>query len=90
MSWLDEIPEPTDHELWAIEADAELLVAELALVEAETALFARPGNATTAAYLRALLDVVDLHDFTDDWPGGTQFDACRPWSDIPATTGVAS
>jgi hypothetical protein len=66
MSWLDDIPEPNAAELWAIEADAGVLLAELALVDAETALFARPSNAAASTYLRALLDLVDLHDFTDN------------------------
>ncbi len=94
MSWLDEISEPSDSELFAIEAEDELLAAELTLVEAETALLARPGNATAAAYLQALLDVVDLHDFTDDeadstqleFPNSIEFE--RPW--IASTERAAS
>ncbi len=57
-------------------------------------MFARPGSATAAAYLQALLDVVDLHDFDDGCPAGIQLDADygelagRPG--IRAVTGMAS
>ena len=68
MTWLDDIDEPTPAELWAIEAEAELLAAELALVEAEARWFSNPRASTAAAYLQALIDVADLHDFTDHEP----------------------
>ncbi len=67
MNLLNEVPEPSDAELWAIECEADLQAAELALVDAEVALLTSPSNVTAVVYLRALLDVVDLHDFTDDW-----------------------
>ncbi len=69
MSWLDAIDGPSDAELWAIELEGEVLDAELRLVNAEAALFAQPSKAAAAAFLRALLDVVDLHDFTDHVSG---------------------
>ncbi len=91
MTWLDEIPEPTDAELSAIEADGDLERAEVALVDAEAALFARPNNATAAAYLQALLDVVDLHDFTDgssdELQVDTRYDENR-WPCLPAAAGA--
>ncbi len=90
MSRLDEVPEPTETELWAIEAEADLLVAELALLEAEATLLARPSNAAVAAFLRVLLDVVDLHDFNDDRPSGTQLDPAPRRSSAVATAGAAS
>ncbi len=57
--------EPTEAELWAIELEGEVLAAELALLDAEAALLASPTNRAVGRYLRALLDVVDLHDLTD-------------------------
>lgn len=65
MSWLDSVEGPSDAELWAIELEDDLLGAELRLVDAEAALAARPGRSAVAAYLQALLDVVDLHEFND-------------------------
>lgn len=65
MIWLDSVEGPSDAELWAIELEADVLGAELRLVDAEAALAARPGRSAIAAYLQALLDVVDLHEFTD-------------------------
>lgn len=53
---------PTDVELWAIEADADLLSAELALVDAETDWYRSPGPETAAAYLAAVAEVLDLHE----------------------------
>jgi hypothetical protein len=68
MTHLGDLPEPTKAELWAIEAEAEVLMAELTLVDAETALFAQPSKTAASAYLQALLDLVDLQDFTDHQP----------------------
>lgn len=53
---------PTNAELWAIEADTELLDAEVALVDAETAWLTDASPRNSAAYLQALLDVVDLQE----------------------------
>lgn len=71
MTWLDRTIEPTETELWAIEAEAQELAAELTLAGAEAAFYERPNADTAAAYVRALLDLVDLHDFAghqDHWP----------------------
>jgi len=65
VSWLDAIDGPSDAELWAIEQEGEVLSAELRLVDAEARLAASPSRAAAASFLQALLDVVDLHDFTD-------------------------
>jgi hypothetical protein len=62
---LHDLAGPTDAELWGIEADAELLAAELALVDAEIAWFTQPSCATAADFLRALVDLADLHDLCD-------------------------
>ena len=58
---LDSIAGPSDAELWAIEAEAELLAAELALVDAEAAWYRRPDPNTAAEYLAAVGEVLDLH-----------------------------
>lgn len=65
MSWLDAIDGPSDAELWAIELEGEVLAAEVRLVDAEARLAAAPSRAAAALVLQALLDVVDLHDFSD-------------------------
>jgi len=57
---------PSDDELWAIELEGDVLDAELRLVDAEAELAAEPRSSSVAEYLRALLDVVDLHDFTSN------------------------
>lgn len=69
MSWLEHLEGPSDAELRAIEQEGDVLAAEMRLVDAEAALAATPTNANVAAYLRALLEVVDLHDFTDQLSG---------------------
>ncbi len=55
-------PSPTDTELWAVEPAAELISAELAVDDAESAWFERPNPATAAAYLSALADLADLRE----------------------------
>lgn len=65
-----ELADPTDEELWAIEADGELLAGELALVDAECAWFAQPGPDTAADVLQAVIDLVDLHDLCTHEPAG--------------------
>lgn len=66
MSWFEGVPEPTPAELLAIEAEADVLAAEMALIDAEMAWLRDPGPATSAAYLAAVLDLVDLLDLADD------------------------
>ncbi len=61
---------PSNSELWAIEADDELLDAEVALVDAEAAWLTDPSPRTSAAYLQALLDVVDLQAMVGHLPEG--------------------
>lgn len=62
MRPLDDMAEPTVVDLRAIDAEADLLAAELALVDAECAWFSRPGPISAADYLRALAALADLHD----------------------------
>lgn len=62
MRSIEELTGPSDADLWAIEAEADLLAAELALVDAEAAWYAHPGPETAADYLAAVTEVVDLHD----------------------------
>ncbi len=52
---------PLDAELWEIEAEADLLAAELALVDAESAWYRNPTPETAADYLDAVAEVIDLH-----------------------------
>ena len=54
---------PTDSELWAIEVEAELLTAQLATADAETAWYRRPDPETAADYLAAVTEMTDLHSF---------------------------
>ena len=61
---------PTDSELWAIEAEAELLDAEVALVDAEAAWLTERSPRAAAAHLQALLDVVDLRHMAGHEPRG--------------------
>ena len=65
MSVFGHVPEPTVAELRAIEAEEELLMAELALVDAETAWHSRPSLDTAAGYLAALTLVLDLYVMAD-------------------------
>lgn len=58
---LDLLEGPSDDEIWAIEAESELLEAEVALVDAEAAWLAEPSPRSAAEYVQALLDVVDVH-----------------------------
>lgn len=59
---------PTHPKLWAIETETMLLVAEHALVDAESAWYSYPCPGTAADYLEALVEVVDLLDFYGHLP----------------------
>ncbi len=61
---------PTDSELWAIEAEADLLATELALVDAESTWCRERSTESAADVLRALLDLVDLRDLCAHEPEG--------------------
>jgi len=65
VSWLNDLPEPTDAELRAIEAEAELLAADLAAIDAESAWLRDPSPGTAARYISALLELIDLVDLVD-------------------------
>ncbi len=54
------VPEPPESQLWAIEAETELLAAELALADAELAWSLRPNPMSAACYLESLAAVTDL------------------------------
>lgn len=60
--WRADLAEPTEAELHAIAAEQDLLDAELALVETESAWHHKPSPETASAYLEALLQIFDLYD----------------------------
>lgn len=56
---------PSDVELWAVEVEDDLLVASLALVDAELEWFERPSPDSAAGLLEAVAEVVDLREQFD-------------------------